>query len=331
MAAPGIGRFRTAFFGGYNCDDVIAYITSMNRQAEKDRSGYEKTIADLEEEKNRLGAAAEELETKAADIMELASHAQTMETELREKNARVESLAAENALLKSTLSGHDIPEMENRIAELEVERNRLDAKASDLASKESNTAVLSSRVAALEAQLTVKTGLIDGLSSENASLKASLADIELKYDELSRNNEQLNIDKAYLVDLEIAARKRADDLTDATERRIQELNEIFHKHFRDAVGLFDTFRGDADVMVASTVSQLQTYIDMFEGLSEQMKKTQKEFYQAIDQPSKAEKALPGSDEDEAFSNDDSAEEDSGKETITEETVLSGSNTDEQNT
>ena len=213
------GRFRTSVFGGYNCNDVITFITEENRRFQAAKSGLEGEISALKEEKDSISAA---------------------------------------------------------LAAAETERDSLRA-AGECAEE------LRLRAETAETALEAKENLLNGVLSENAELKARLAELEQKFGELSRACEDLGAEKQYLVDLEIAARRRADAVTEASERRVELITATVRDRVDSAAGMLGRFSEEADRKVADALSAMNEYMEMLRGLNGTFADTRKEMLSAVEE------------------------------------------------
>lgn len=199
------GRFRTSVFGGYNCNDVITFITAENRRFQTEKAGLESRIAELEAALARAEGAARSQEDAAR--------------------------RAEEA----------------------------------------------------EAALTAKEGLLDGILAENAALKAQLAQTEQKYGELSRACEDLGAEKQYLVDLEIAARRRADAVSQASERRVEQITEVVRDRVDRAADMLGSFSEDAGGKVSEALRVMGEYTEMLRGLNQSFADTRREMLASVEE------------------------------------------------
>ena len=213
------GRFRTSVFGGYNCNDVITFITEENRRFQSAKAELEEEIAALKEEKNSISAVLEAAETERDSLRASAESAE----ELRRR--------AETA----------------------------------------------------ETALEAKESLLAGVLAENAEQKARLAELEQKFDELSRACEDLGAEKQYLVDLEIAARRRADAVTEESEKRVELITATVRDRVDSAAGMLGRFSEEADRKVADALSAMNEYMEMLRGLNGTFADTRKEMLSAVEE------------------------------------------------
>lgn len=213
------GRFRTSVFGGYNCNDVITFITEENRRFQSAKAELEEEIAALKEEKNSISAVLEAAETERDSLRASAESAE----ELRRR--------AETA----------------------------------------------------ETALEAKENLLAGVLAENAEQKARLAELEQKFDELSRACEDFGAEKQYLVDLEIAARRRADAVTEASEKRVELITATVRDRVDSAADMLGRFSEEADRKVADALAAMNEYMEMLRGLNGTFADTRKEMLSAVEE------------------------------------------------
>lgn len=213
------GRFRTSVFGGYNCNDVITFITEENRRFQSAKAELSAEISGLKEENSDLSARLAAAETERDD--------------LRAAGERAEEL-------------------------------RLRAETAETA-------------------LEAKENLLGGVLAENAELKARLAELEQKFGELSRACEDLGAEKQYLVDLEIAARRRADAVTEESEKRVELITATVRDRVDSAAGMLGRFSEEADRKVADALSAMNEYMEMLRGLNGTFADTRREMLSAVEE------------------------------------------------
>ena len=223
------GRFRTSVFGGYNCNDVITFITEENRRFQSAKAALEEEISALKEA---------------------------------------------NAALS------------DRIAGAEEARDSLRAAAE-------SAEELRRRAEGAETALEAKENLLSAVLSENAELKAHLAELEQKFGELSRACEDLGAEKQYLVDLEIAARRRADAVTEESEKRVELISATVRDRVDSAAGLLGRFSEEADRKVAGALAAMNEYMEMLRVLNGTFADTRREMLAAVEEIRTAGLPAPG--------------------------------------
>ncbi len=174
---------------------------------------------------------------------------------------------------ESKRNRQELAQKDARIAELE---EKFAASARDLAEEKAKARP------DLEEALRVKETVMDGLLAENASLKSRLAELEQRFDELSRSCEAIAEEKQYLVDLEIDARKRADAVEKASAERVEAMAGEVRARMQGAAERINAFGADADAKVGDVLAHLAEYAETLRGLSAAFADTRREVLDSVE-------------------------------------------------
>lgn len=191
--------------------------------------------------------------------------------------------------------------LQQRVDELE---NGLEVAEKRISTRQADDDVLlekinegASELSRLRSETREKQEKLDSLAEENRALAAESEQKERRLSELlaeirslqeagarySEEVSELERNKSYLVELELEARRRADESDARAREHINELRRSMANRFAQAIVRFDAFKSESDMLTERGIEQFRQMAEAHKNLAQALLDTRETFGNMIDE------------------------------------------------
>lgn len=157
-------KIRTSAFGGFNKNDVLAYIDALSKKAKTVEQKLEEKITTLSGSRENLASQVNEFSARIAELEDACSQAQQ-----QVQQAKVESEAAKN----------EVSELRRKAGYLEVENSKLRSQINTVQASEKNLQEEKAKIADVIIDARKNAQLIMDSARDDAVMKIHEAEEEV--------------------------------------------------------------------------------------------------------------------------------------------------------